>query len=208
MFCSLSLLPVLLNNEEHYVNKDLTFIKSSKNLIIKFSKVIGEIETLAHLHISNSKIGSIEAFKTVSLLETIVLGSLKAKNNVDLNDCRVKSISMIGNLILLKSEVESIDIRGNVHLSDKSSIQLIKTSGHVKVFNSNVNSITIIKQQESKIKHEKQIVELEDSIVTDILFESEEGEVILKGSSKIKGTVIGGTIRSHKKEKVIASSIE
>lgn len=115
-------------------------------------------------------------------------GKLTAKK------CSFNQLDVYGSTVLENSKVEkNANIYGTFTAQSctfKSSIAACSTTIVLK--DSKVRGDILIKRDKGIIK---QVVELENTIVEgSITFEKNKGTVILKGTSSVKGDILGGTI--------------
>jgi len=140
----------------------------------------------------------------------VTLESLEGSGLIKLNGTSVTNeIQLIGSLISQNGKIGSLDVIGEVNLTETTVAHGGKVMGSVQMVRSNIQKpITILSQkavftsskltgitvkQDSAFKG-KQIIELRQGTIVDgpIHFESGKGEVLIHTGSQVLGPITGG----------------
>lgn len=131
-------------------------------------------------------------------------GSAKAKGKIHAIDCKnLISLFSESNVIVQKSSIDSVTAENASIKNNSNILKELKCYGKVKIKGSSVNSVKLLQRDKntkvgkrvSKLFHSTKTLYLDNSIVGDIEFEGQnEGKVILKGNSRVTGTITNGKI--------------
>lgn len=144
-------------------------------------------------------VGTVDALSgngMVNLNGTIVTGSAIINGLLNAEDASFHSLDVNGSANLIQCTINGItEIKGSLSASStKFQRELEVYSSSVRFINSKASGDLHIHHTDSK----KQIVYLDNfsEVSGNIIFDDGEGEVVLRGQSKIGGKVIGGQMAS------------
>lgn len=194
-------------------------ISAGKNVTLWRSSVLRETSAGKDIVVTKCEtLESLSAGKDVTLLESNVrieasagkdltaakcesLGSLSAGKAIYIKSCpKVQSLFAGKNVVLHQSRIlGDVSAGCDVNVED-SQIEgkLTCLSNHLILNGSQMSVIELKCVTDVFVKKEglRQVLELSNCTVKDIIFEGNNGEVVLLGNSTVTGTIVGGKIRS------------
>lgn len=119
---------------------------------------------------------------------------LQVNGSLEAEECTLNDVSVNGSVEFENCKISgTTTINGSAKFEDCDVKKVEVASSQVKFDESKVSSITMKKHTD--LLGGSQKVLLDDTIVSgDVTFEQGDGTVVLEGSSKIKGKVVGGKI--------------
>lgn len=139
-------------------------------------------------------INKLSGYGVTAVHGTTVLGSTSINGTLSAEDASFSSLDVNGSVKLTQCTInEEANIRGSLTASSSKFEKILEVHSNVTRFiNSKVNGDLHMGETSSK----KQVVYLDNysEVTGNIIFEDGNGEVILRGKSKIGGKVVGGKI--------------
>lgn len=170
-------------------------ISAGNHVTLRQSAVQGNVSSGSDVTVENSKI---DGTLTCSSNHLVIEGS-----QIDTIDLRCAGASIHSSGISFGNNVVSM---GNVFVSGGSSISMsggnIMIGSGTRSNNVFINGVPLSKlqsqNQSSSASNDvtKQVLELRNCTVRNIIFEGGKGEVILSGTSSVLGDITGGQVRS------------
>lgn len=127
----------------------------------------------------------------VASLQHRTLNTLTVNGVAQLDHINLKKLTVNGPAEITHTTVDKVTINGPL-LAQKSSIQTIDADSDETALES--STVTTIKIRSSSATKAQKVKLTDTTVEGSITFENGKGQVILKGNSKVKGGVVGGTI--------------
>jgi len=127
-----------------------------------------------------------------NLSNVTVTGSLSSNGSLKLSESTIESLTSNGGTNLQNTIVNGpCTVRGSLYVDSSTLSTISVSSTNITFYNSKTKSIRV-ENTSRTIEH---IVDLNNTTIDgDIVFESGNGKVLLKGDSKITGEVLGGQV--------------
>lgn len=148
-------------------------------------------------NVRNQSYDSLLVNGAANLEHVTIVQKLEVNGTCNVESCTITHAFIKGALSVEDSTISGkTHVIGNANFEDSILKEVETTSRKVVFEDCKVESITMAQWDDWWFFKRTRKVILEDTVVSgDITFEDEGGVVILKGSSKIEGSIVGGSVQ-------------